>query len=145
MMNRLFKIFILLFSIIIFGCSDPEVKLSTIKSNLEDPNGNFVLYVSNQSFSLPKTDIRVEIDGVPVIHQYFEVQDQHKWIKFTFMLSSGTHHLIANSIKSDAKYESDFIISDKKWSVLDFCTRYEGKDVPAFFDFIIKNEDISFM
>ena len=34
-------------------------------------DGNFVLYVSNQSFELPEVDIRVEIDGRPAVDDEF--------------------------------------------------------------------------
>jgi hypothetical protein len=57
----------------------------------EAEGGNFILYVSNQSFALDPVDIKVYIDGFLVVNRDFYVKGQHNWIRFQFQLGGGTH------------------------------------------------------
>jgi hypothetical protein len=101
------------------GCGDP--KLAPIKSALESTNGNFELFVSNQSFATTPIDIRVSIDGTPVVQRYFDVGNQHNWRKFGFSLSPGEHSIMATSVKGKATIETNFSLGNRRCSaILDY-------------------------
>ena len=71
------QLFVVALGFVLLGCGDP--KLTPVKSALEDPTGDFQLFVSNQSLATTPVDVRVSIDGVPVIQKYFDVGNQHNW------------------------------------------------------------------
>ena len=60
-------------------------------------DGNFVLYVSDQSFALGQVDITVRIDGKVAVSDEFEVGNEHNWKQYRFRLGRGLHHLTAVS------------------------------------------------
>jgi hypothetical protein len=55
------------------------------------------LWVSNQSFVDDPVDLTVRIDGVEVVSQPFDVDDQHNWIRFSIEAAPGHHVLTAES------------------------------------------------
>jgi hypothetical protein len=106
-------------ALVLSGCGDP--KLAPIRSSLESTNGNFILFISNQSFATTPVDIRVSIDGTPVVQQYFDVGNQHNWLGFPFMLPPGQHRITATSVKGSASITTNFTIGDRRcWGVLDY-------------------------
>lgn len=97
-----------------------------------NPNGNFTLYVSNQSYENKKVDILVKLDGAPVLHEYFRVRNQHKWKEFKLQIPNGTHKLEAVSQKGSATLERLFEVNGKRWAVLDYCYGKEnGHQCPS--------------
>jgi hypothetical protein len=90
----------------------------------QDPNGNFVLYVSNQSFDINPVDVTIYIDGQRAIQSQFDVKGnrtpQHNWIQHTFRLPAGKHVLKAVSKNGDATLESEFEIKDRHWAAIDY-------------------------
>jgi len=98
--------------------ADP--KLTPVQSNLLNPNGNLTLFVSNQSFDITPVDIRVEIDGEVVVHEYFEVGNQHNWKTFRLKLSPGQHDLSVRSRKGRAWLSRTFTIQRRHWAVIDY-------------------------
>jgi hypothetical protein len=94
--------------------------LRPVKSQFEDPNGNFELFVSNQSFAVNSVDIRVAIDGVPVIQKYFDVGNQHGWEGFRFRLAPGSHRLVARSLKGKASIEQTFEVQTNQNAILNY-------------------------
>ena len=111
-----------------------------------DPHGNFVLYVSNQSFARPKVDVVVEVDGQRVISEDFAVGDQHNWKRFVLRLSPGRHTLVARSTQGDATLRRSFVMSGKRWAVLDYW--YDdgagGAVEPQRFTFTVRTKPIAF-
>jgi len=106
---------------------------------------NFILYVSNQSFAQTPVDITIHIDGKRVISSMFEVRNQHHRIKYRFKLTSGTHNLVAVSVKGEAKIERDFEIKDKKhWAEIDYWYSPEQGEEKIFL-FQIQNKQIFIM
>lgn len=83
-------------------------------------NGNFTLYVSNQSFERPNVDIAIVIDGRPAVDADFAVGDQHSWIEFRFALDDGEHALRVDSLGGDAILEKRFEVKGKRWAVVDY-------------------------
>jgi hypothetical protein len=127
-----YYLFTLFLALSMVSC-DNDQKLDKVKSDMEDPKGNFVLYVSNQSFDIPIVDIEISIDGKPVLKDYFDVEDQHNWIKYKFRLSDGIHNISAVShIKSKASFNIELNIINNKWAVLEFVTKKESKRVPLW-------------
>ena len=104
-------------------------------------DGNFILYVSNQSFGLPEVDIRVEIDGRPAVDGEFRVEDQHNWVEFRFRLPKGRHTLRAVSETGGAEASWQFSVTDRHWAVVDYW--YAAGD-PKSFSFHVSDEPIGF-
>ena len=112
-----------------------------------DSDGNFILYVSNQSFANGEIDIQVTIDGTNVVSQDFTVDNQHTWIPFTLNLAKGKHVLIARSVAGKATIIEEFEVSGEHWSVLSYwytpdypepsyrgpLFTYEQSDEPVYF------------
>lgn len=62
-----------------------------------EAKANFLLWVSNQSFSPETVGIDVQLDGVIVANQKFDVGFQHTWTLFPLRISPGPHELIVVS------------------------------------------------
>ena len=100
---------------------------TTADSNVGDPQaepeaGQVKLWVSNQSFEDDPVAITVEIDGVQVVDDSFEVGGQHNW--FSFMidgLEPGEHTLSATS-DTGATFEATFTLppDEPLWMVVDY-------------------------
>jgi hypothetical protein len=122
--------------------------LAAVKSALEDPHGNFCLYVSDQSFAISPVDIRVVIDGAPVLQQDFDVGSQHSWQKYTLRLTPGQHRIVAISKRGDAKFDETFEIDDKLWASLDYWYYPEptggASACPRHFSLHVSKEPIMF-
>jgi hypothetical protein len=83
-------------------------------------NGNFTLYVSNQSFERDNVDIAVVIDGRTAVAADFAVRDQHNWIEFRFAFEDGEHALRVDSLDGDAILEKRFDVKGRRWAVVDY-------------------------
>jgi hypothetical protein len=128
------------------GCSMPVAAPS--KSVVNDPNGNFHLYVSDQSFAISPVDIKVFIDGELVVNGPFEVGSQHNFQTFVLKLSPGQHEILAESSKGRAKLEQTFQIDDKLWIALAYWSspKLEGgvESYSGHFSVDVKKEPIYF-
>ena len=116
-------------------------------SDLLDPDGNVVLYVSNQSFEIDPVDVVVAIDGEPVIAEEFAVANQHNWKKFVLRLSPGRHTLTARSGRGAATLETSFVVKGAHWAVLDYwyySEAYGSPPEPRHFEFMIQDEPVAF-
>lgn len=112
-----------------------------------DPDGNFVLSVSNQSFEIDSVDIIVTIDGQPVIDEDFAVEDQHNWKQFTFRLDPGRHTLTARSQRGGAELERTFEVTGEHWAVINYwySDGTNGTQQPKELKFDIQDEPIGFL
>ena len=114
----------------------------------QDLNGNFTLYVSNQSFAISPVDITIHIDGKKAVEGDFDVGNQHNWVSHTFRLGKGTHELVAVSEKGAARINDQFQIEDRHWAVVDY--RYYPKvtggagPTPKQFSFNIQDKSMYF-
>ena len=113
-MHYLLLAFLIFFS----GCKDSS--LPNIQSNLENPNGNFTLYVSNQSLDIEKVDIHIMIDGQPVVYEYFKVKNQHNRKKWVLKLPEGEHTIVAETSLGEINLKQQFDVKGKQWGVLNF-------------------------
>ena len=131
---------------ILAGCGTP--KLHPAHSELEDATGNFHLFISDQSYAISPVDIRVSIDGRPVVEKSFDVGDQHNWQEFAFRLTPGQHKIVAISKRGDAKFEKTFEIDDKLWASLDYWYYPEptggASACPRHFSLHVSKEPIMF-
>jgi hypothetical protein len=116
-------------------------------SDLLDPKGNVVFYVSNQSIVASFVDIQVVIDGETVVKDGFDFGNGHSWKKFGLKLQPGRHTFIASSIKGKASIKKSFIVKGKHWISLDYWynTAEYGMAYPAKFTWIMQDEPIGFM
>jgi hypothetical protein len=104
------------------SASAPSVTPLTEPSGSQplDPDGDFVLYVSNQSFEIDPVDIVIEIDGEQIVDGEFEVGNQHNWKRYVLRLTPGRHTLTARSIDGEATLEESFVVSERRWAVLNY-------------------------
>ena len=121
------------------GSPPPSAGMHATTSHARD--GNFVLYVSNQSFETPRVDIRIEIDGKTAVDQHFDVGDQHNWVEYRFELPRGRHTLEAVSDTGEAEGSWRFTVSGDHWAVVDYWY-YEGES--KRFSFHLSDEPIGF-
>jgi hypothetical protein len=91
-------------------------------------DGNFTLYVSNQSFDRPRVDIVVVIDGRLAIEDEFAVGNQHNWVEFRFDLEDGEHVLRAESVSGNAVLERRFGVKGRRWAVVDYWCCNDGSE-----------------
>jgi hypothetical protein len=106
-------------------------------------NGNFVLYVSNQSFDMSPVDITIDIDGKKEVSDLFSVGNQHTWITHTFQLARGPHKITVVSKNGSARLEQAFEIKEKQWAAIGYWfTKQDGKKQ---FAFTILDKPIAFM
>jgi hypothetical protein len=104
--------------------------------------GNFTLYVSNQSFDRDNVDIWVLVDGRPVVDDDFAVENQHTWVEYRFDLDDGRHALRAESLRGEAVFEDAFTMKGKRWAVVDYwCCGNTGE--PKF-TFLVRRAPIAF-
>jgi len=130
-MSRLWKMKMIadvVLAICMAACRASDDKPKTAEALPQTTNGNFVLYVSNQSSDLSPVDITVEIDGKKSLSADFAVGTGHNWTKHTFQLAPGKHKIVAISQRGSARLEKDIEVKDKHWAVIDywFATR-DGK------------------
>lgn len=112
-----------------------------------DPKGNFVLYVSNQSFEIDPVDIVIEIDGEQIIDGDFDVGNQHNWKRYVLRLSPGRHTLTARSTDGDATLNESFVASDRRWAVLNYwyyTEAYGSPPEPKHFELKIYGKPVKF-
>ncbi|HLC61067.1 MAG TPA: hypothetical protein VJJ52_06590 [Candidatus Nanoarchaeia archaeon] len=139
---KLCQIIFVLFSFMLISCS------STSKTEiLQNQNGNFVLYVSDQSFAISPVDVKIFIDDKLAIDDKFRVGNQHNWKEFIFQLEKGNHTLRAISIKGEATLEEQFEVKDRHWAVLDYWYYPETHYSPTLkhFNFRVQDSQIGFM
>jgi hypothetical protein len=105
-------------------------------------NGNFTLYVSNQSFERDSVDIAVVIDGRPAVDGDFAVGNQHNWIEFRFALDDGEHGLRVDSLDGDAILEERFKVKGKRWAVVDYWCCNDASE-PKF-TFLVSAQPLAF-
>lgn len=115
----------------------------------QDPNGNLVLYVSNQSYAITPVDITVHIDGKMAIQNDFDVGGQHRWVQHVFRVTPGEHTLKVVSRKGKASLETRFDLKDKHWAVVYYgyypkATGGTGP-TPKSFSFQIEDKPIGFV
>lgn len=106
-------------------------------------NGNFVLYVSNQSPDISPVDITIHIDGKKAVSADFTVGNAHGWVKHTFQLASGKHQLVVGTQKGSAQMEKDIEIKDKHWAVIDYW--FSKQEMEKKFTFKFQDTPIMFM
>ena len=124
------------------GCGQQSQPIS----DLLDPEGNFTLYVSNQSFAIDLVDVKISIDKQTVVDQDFYVGNQHSWQVFQLSLIPGKHTLRAKSRKGKVRLERTFDVKGRHWAAVGFSyypqTHYEP--TPRKFTFYISNKPIGF-
>jgi hypothetical protein len=150
-MKKMFWLLLpILVCIFLTGCSNFNDNTNIeIQKISEDGNGNFILYVSNQSFAINPIDIKIYIDDMVAVNEDFDVGIQHTWKPFQFNLPTGTHSIKIESIIGDSILEENFdIIDDKHWALVQYWYYPEKLDdenlMPKHFSFDIKNEPYFF-
>lgn len=114
---------------------------------IEEPNANFILYVSNQSFEKPNVDISITLDGKLLINDFFRVKNQHYWKIYSLNLSSDIHLLSVNADNGSYELEKEFKISNRHWAVISFwyTSKKDNDYQPSGITFEISNEPYGFL
>jgi hypothetical protein len=125
------------------GSEDPAPVIEGPPTLEQAENGNFTLYVSNQSFDRAKVDITVWINGFVAVYGEFEVGNQHNWSEYRFNLADGPHTIRAATTSGGALLEETFEVEGKRWAVVDYwcCDTAQGE--PKF-SFLVSEEPIGF-
>ena len=100
--------------------SAPSHSASPAPQSLLNPHGNAVLYVSNQSTTLRRVDITIQVDGQPILAKSFENRFSSYPKPVILQLAPGRHVLSAQSIKGDASLQKSFSVSGKSWASVDY-------------------------
>jgi hypothetical protein len=140
-----FLLLLLAVLVSVLGCEENK-GLPPVDSSLASKDGNFTLYVSNQSFDIKRVDIQIKIDGIVVVSNYFEVGNQHNWKGFLLSLPKGTHTIEIHSDQEDTNLSETFDIKDKHWAVVDFWYASKSRSSPTKkkFTFTIQDRPIGF-
>lgn len=130
---------------ILYGCIRSTVP--EFSQEIDQPEANFILYVSNQSFDKPKIDISIIIDGKPLVTDTFRVKNQHYWKIYSLNLHTGKHLLKAKADNGAYEIERDFKITVKHWAVLSFWFKNEKDENtrPSGFSFEISDKPYGFL
>jgi hypothetical protein len=116
---------LLCIAVVLAGCNS-GTHASTVDPHLaqtETPTkttGNFVLYVSDQSFKLDEVDITIRVDGKVAVSDLFAVGNQHNWKQYRFQLDPGAHRLTAASRIGNARVARTFRVEQKLYGVVDY-------------------------
>lgn len=127
------RVAVILALVILAACRSSPPKAETLPLLAPaPPKGNFVLYVSNQSFKRPLVDITITIDDVRRVGQVFDVKGQHNWIAFAFDLDRGTHELRATSTGGDAELSREFVTTTRHYGLVDYWCCDPSMNEPRF-------------
>jgi hypothetical protein len=118
---------ILVLAIILCGCVRSTKPQFT--QEIDQPEANFILYVSNQSLEKPEVDISVIIDEKMVVSDFFLVKNQHYWKIYSLRLPLGNHQLSVKADNGTYKLERSFDITNKHWAVISFWCTVSGMGV----------------
>lgn len=133
-----------------FSTAQAEPAEDTRDKLPQTKDGNFVLYVSNQSFAVNPVDITVRIDGKQAVRGDFDVKGgsiaQHNWKRHVFKLSPGKHKLHVESRKGAANLDKEFEVAKKHWAVVNYWyyPKSHYNPTPKHFSFKIQNTRIMF-
>ena len=150
-MNQNYILILAVLGMFILTSCTPNTSQGKIEMPMNE-EGNFILYVSDQSREISPVDIRIYIDGKLAIDDNFDVTGnrtpQHNWKKFQFQLEKGNHTIKATSQKGDTILEKNFEIIDKHWAVIDYWyySKVSGGagPEPKHFIFNIQDKPIGF-
>lgn len=106
--------------VLVAGCGSTANSAPSRTELKATPAGNFVLYVSDQSFALPQVDITIRIDGKLAVSDRFAVGNEHNWKQYQFALDPGMHHLTALSRDGRARITSTFRVKEELNGVVDY-------------------------
>ncbi|MDW3212822.1 MAG: hypothetical protein R8G01_02415 [Ilumatobacteraceae bacterium] len=112
---------------------------------VEPVAGQVKLWVSNQSFEDDPVAVTIEIDGVQIVDDSFEVGGQHNWFSFLIDgLEPGEHTLTATS-GTGAVFEGTFTLppDEPRWMVVDYW-HYPDDTEGRHFTFDTSDEPIIF-
>ena len=135
-------IFFLSIILILHGCIRSTAP--KFSKEIEQPEANFILYVSNQSYDKPKIDISIIIDGKVLTTDTFRVKNQHFWKMYSLNLVTGKHLLKATADNGAYEIERDFKITEKHWAVLSFWFKNESTNSSGL-SFDISDEPYGFL
>jgi hypothetical protein len=112
---------------------------------VDEEEADLHLWISNQSFADDPVEITVQVDGVEVVDEPFDVESQHNWVLFPLELSPGRHVVTATS-DTGAEFRQEFRTPknhDDRYAVLDYWN-YEDKE-GRHFTWMVQREPVAFM
>src|SRR5262249_43595413 len=82
----------------------------------EDRDGNITLYISNQDRTVDPLDVRVSLDGVPIIRATVAIGELHpSYEEYHFKWTPGVHELRVESPQVPSKLISPVDVATSRW------------------------------
>ena len=106
--------------VVVAGCGSGTAFTPSSTQLKAGATGNFVLYVSDQSFKLDHVDITIRIDGKVAVSDQFAVGNEHNWKQYRFQLDPGLHHITAISHRGQAQVVGTFRMKQKLNGAVDY-------------------------
>jgi len=101
-------------------------------------NGNFILFVSNQSTYIDPIDLKIKIDGKLALNQEFVTLEGHNHIKFQFQLKEGDHTFAVSSIIGNINKDTMFTLPTTPYSVVSFWYYPQSNGNPEYREIYIR-------
>lgn len=113
---------------------DPDVTSPGAEVRLvdeTDPDANFTLVVTNQSYDDEEVQLEVKVDGATVVDGDFHVEGQHNYVSYPLVLRPGTHELTAASDDFDEALQETFEVPQGKdrFGLIEHWTRKGNADL----------------
>lgn len=108
-------------------------------------SGNLSLFVTNQSPAVDPVDIFVQIDDDTILHEYFEVADQHHYKKFSICINTGPHAFHVRSHTGRARLDTTLHVDSSTGAVLSYVYYPPEHYSPMREQFLLKRTALPFM
>lgn len=113
---------------------DPDVTSPDAEIRLvdeTDPDANFTLVITNQSYDDEEVQLEVKVDGITVVNGDFHVEGQHNFVSYPLALRPGTHELTASSDDFNEALQETFEVPPGKvrFGLIEHWTRKDSADL----------------
>lgn len=78
------------------------------------------IYISNQSFKVPLSNLAAELDGKIVFNEKLDVKNQHNWNKVELTVNSGQHTIKAYESNTNVTEQKLFEVNCESWLKIAF-------------------------
>jgi hypothetical protein len=96
---------------------------------VDEAEADLVLILSNQSLDDEVVRLTVTVDGVTVVDDDFDVEDQHNWVYFPLSLPSAGHEVTAES-DSGATLRESFTVphNETRYAIIEHWTEDDSPE-----------------
>ena len=102
--------------LVLAACSRPVVVTDRGVLVPEDPGGNVTIYISNQDRGVDPLDVRVFLDGAPIIRDRIGMGAVHpSYEEYHFNWAPGVHEIRVDSSRVPAELKSTVEVNAERW------------------------------